>query len=123
MSDTMSDTVSDTVSDTMSDTVSDTVSDISDELQQDLEEALKQFISIKNIHDNILEKLSSFKETISDTLYIIYDGHPERDFDIILNEIYEDALKQVETTGHNPFGSMLLTIINKAEFKYSNSII
>jgi ABC-type transporter Mla subunit MlaD len=131
MSDTMSDTLSDTLSDT-SDTLSDTLSDTSDtsnasdtisnELQQDLQEALAQCISIKHIHDNILEEIDRLKENIADTIYVV-DGQNKQDLNIILDDLYQNALQQIETTGHNPFGRMLLSILDKTEFKYSTSTL
>jgi hypothetical protein len=102
--------------DTMSST-SDT-SDTSNELQQDLEEALVQCISIKHIHDNILEEIARLKENMTDTIYVI-DGQNEQDLDIILDDLYQNALQQIEATGHHSFGTMLLSILDKTEFKYS----
>jgi hypothetical protein len=116
----MSDTVSDTVS--VSDTMSDTMSDISNEFQQDLQEALIQCQSIERIHDDILDRLNHLRENIADTIYIVRDGQ-ERDFNNILDELYQEALEQVETTGHHPFGRMLLATLANAEFKYSTSTI
>ena len=107
-------------SDTLS-TTSDTT-DISNELQQDLEEAVAQCISIKHIHDNILEKIDLLKENMADTIYVV-DGQNEQDLDIILDNLYQNALQQVETTGHHSFGTMLLSILDKTEFKYSTSIL
>lgn len=118
----MSDT-SETISDTISDILSDTSDTISDELQQDINEAIVQCTSIKSIHDNILEKMSSLTEHMADTIYVIADGHPDRDLDIILQELYQDALIQVEATGHHQFGSMLLSALDKTEFKYSTSTL
>ena len=115
----MSSDMSDT-SDTLS-TTSDT-SDTSDELQQDLEEAIVQCISIKNIHDNILEEIARLKENMADTIYVV-DEQNEQDLDIILDELYQSALQQVEATGHHSFGPMLLSMLNKTEFKYSTSIL
>ena len=106
----------------MSTTTSDT-SDTSDELQQELEEAIVQCISIKNIHDNILEEIARLKENMADTIYVVADGHPDRNLDIILDELYQSALQQVEATGHHSFGPMLLSMFNKTEFKYSTSIL
>ena len=112
---------SDTASNT-SDTASNT-SDTSDELQQDLEEAVAQCLSIKRIHDNILEEIDRLKENMADTIHVVADGHPDRDLDIILDELYQNALQQVEATGHHSFGPMLLSMLNKTEFKYSTSIL
>jgi len=113
----MSDTMSD-ISDTMSNT-SDT---ISNELQQDLQEALAQYISIKHIHDNILEEIDRLKENIADTIYVV-DGQNGQDLDTILRDLYQDALQQIEATGNHSFGPMLLSILDKTEFKYSTSTL
>ena len=110
------------MSDTASDTASDTSDTVSDELQQDLQEALTQCQSIERIHYNIIESLNHIRDNIADTIYIVYDEQ-ERDFDTVLNELHQEALQHVETTGHHPFGPMLLAILAKAEFKYSTSII
>ena len=108
-------------SDTSSDT-SDT-STITNELQEELEESLVQCISIKHIHDDILEEIDRLKENMADTIYVVADGYPDRDLDIILDELYETALQQVEATGHYSFGPMLLSMLDKTEFKYSTSIL
>ena len=116
----MSSDISDTTSYT-SDTTSDT-SDTSNELQQELEEAVVQCISIKNIHDNILKEIDRLKENMADTIYVV-DGQNEQDLDIILDDLYQNALQQVEATGHHSFGPMLLSMLNRTEFKYSTSIL
>ena len=116
----MSDT-SDTMSNT-SDTMSNTSDTMSNELQQDLQEALAQYISIKHIHDNILEEIDHLKENIADTIYVV-DGQNEQDLDTILHDLYQDALQQIEATGHHSFGPMLLSILDKTEFKYSTSTL
>jgi len=108
------------MSDVMSETTSDTVSD---DLQQDLQEALTQCQSIERIQDNTLQKLTRLRENIADTICVVIDGQNECDLDIILDKLYQDALRQVETTGQNHLGSMILTMLDKAEFKYSTSSI
>jgi hypothetical protein len=122
--DEMSDTVSDTVSDTMSVVISDTISNssnhsISDELQQEIQDAIIQYQHIEQLHTDILDRLTQLREIMADTIYITYDGYNIHELDTILTELYQDALKQVETTGYNPFGTMLLSAFNNAEFKYS----
>ena len=124
----ISDIISDEMSIVLSDTISDTTSSsschsISEELQHDIQHALTEYQSIEKLHATILDQLNHLRESISDTIYITYDGYNKHEFDTILNEIYQEALNQVEATGHNPFGSMLLSAMDKAEFKYSTSRI
>ena len=116
----MSSDTSDTLSTTS--TTSDTSDITSDELQQELEEAVVQCLSIKHIHDDILEEIARLKENMADTIYVV-DEQNEQDLDIILDELYQSALQQVEATGYHSFGPMLLSMLNKTEFKYSTSIL
>lgn len=97
------------------------LSEVSDELQQEWNEALTQCQRIQELHTTILQRMNHLSERqdindMTETISVLYHGQT-REFNEMLEEIYSDSVKEFDKTGKKQFGPMLLTMLEKCEFK------
>jgi hypothetical protein len=77
-------------------------------IQQTCEEAHDRITNLSNIVSTLQQ----------DTLYIHYQDTVCH-FDNVLEEFHQKALLTIQHTGENTFGSLLLNILDSAEFTYT----
>ena len=97
------------------------LSEVSDELQQEWNEALTQCQRIQELHITILQRMNHLSERqdindMTESISVLYHGQI-REFNEMLEEIYSDSVKEFDKTGKKQFGPMLLTMLEKCEFK------
>lgn len=99
-------------------------SEVSDELQQEWNEALIQCQCIQELHTTILQRMNHLSERqdikdikdMTESISVLYHGKT-REFSEMVEEIYQDSVKEFDKTGKRQFGPMLLTMLEKCEFK------
>jgi hypothetical protein len=96
-------------------------SEVSNELQQEWNEALIQCQRIQELHTMILQRMDHLSERrdikhLTESISVSYHGKT-REFNEMLEEIYNDSVKEFDKTGKKQFGPMLLTMLEKCEFK------
>jgi hypothetical protein len=91
------------------------LSEVSDELQQEWSDALTQCQCIQELHTNILQRMKNIK-CVTNSISVSYDGQI-REFNEIIEEIYNDSVKEFDKTGKKQFGPMLMTMLEKCEYK------
>ena len=93
------------------------ISEVSDELQQEWKEALIQCQHIHDLHASILQHMEHVKHiTDSDSIPVLYHGQT-CEFNDILEQIYNDSVKEFDKTGKKQFGPMLMAMLERCEFK------
>lgn len=110
----MSDTMSDMMSDTMTTTSNDTSDDTSNELHEMWSEALKQCEQVEKLHTDIILQSTAVHQSLisSDRIMVTYEG-VNMDLMDVLNEIHKKTYDHV----HDTIGSILLSTLDKCEFK------
>jgi hypothetical protein len=96
-------------------------SEVSDELQQEWNEALIQCQRIQELHTTILQRMNHLSERqdikdMTESISVLYHGKI-REFSEMVEEIYQDSVREFDKTGKRQFGPMLLTMLEKCEFK------
>ena len=96
-------------------------SEVSDELQQEWKDALTQCQRIQELHTDILQRMDHLSERqdikhATDSISVLYRGQT-LEFNEILQEIYNDSMKEFDKTGKKQFGPMLMEMLEKCEFK------
>jgi hypothetical protein len=96
-------------------------SEVSDELQQEWKDALTQCQRIQELHTDILQRMDHLSKRqdikhVTDSISVLYHGQT-REFNEILEEIYNDSVKEFDKTGKKQFGPMLMEMLEKCEFK------
>jgi hypothetical protein len=97
------------------------LSEVSDELQQEWNEALTQCQRIQELHTDILQRMDHLSKRqdikhVTNTISIVYHGQT-REFNEMIEEIYNESVKEFDKTGKKQFGPMLMTMLEKCEFK------
>ena len=90
-------------------------SEVSDELQQEWKDALTQCQRIQELHTDILQRMENIKH-VTDTISVLYNGQT-REFNEILEEIYNDSINEFDKTGKKHFGPMLMAMLENCECK------
>jgi hypothetical protein len=91
-------------------------SEVSDELQQEWKDALTQCQRIQELHTDILQRMEHVKQHLTDSISVLCNGQ-SREFNEILEEIYNDSVMEFDKTGKKQFGSMLMAMLETCEFK------
>lgn len=91
------------------------LSEVSDELQE-WNEAIAQCQQIQELHTEILQRMSTIKHSITESITVVYQGQT-RELNEILEEIYSDSVIEFDKTGKKQFGPMLIAMLEKCEFK------
>jgi hypothetical protein len=87
---------------------------ICDQIDNLIERCEQLHIHIHNSFDTI----HTIKELVDTNLNInIVIDDKEKDLDIILEELHENAILKIKETGHSNFGEELLNIINNCDFR------
>jgi hypothetical protein len=78
----------------------------------EIEQLCSQFDSIKNIHEDVIQQLSSIQELIAEptTIYVMYENNPYT-LEDALELLYEKSEKQIDETGSHTFTEFLLGIL------------
>lgn len=97
------------------------LSEVSDELQQEWNEALTQCQRIQELHTTILQRMDHLSERqdikhLTESISVLYHGQT-REFNEMLEEIYNDSVKEFDKTGKKQFGPMVMAMLEKCEFK------
>ena len=105
-----SDSSSDSTSDMDTDSTDSTV--VENDFTNEIEQLCSQFDSIKNIHEDVIQQLSSIQELIAEpsTIYVMYENNPYT-LEDALELLYEKAEKQIDETGSHTFTEFLLGIL------------
>jgi hypothetical protein len=96
-------------------------SEVSDELQQEWKDALTQCQRIQELHTDILQRMYHLSKRqdikqMTDSISVLYHGQTH-EFNEMLEEIYNDSVKEFDKTGKKQFGPMLMAMLENCEFK------
>ena len=96
-------------------------SEVSDELQQEWKDALTQCQRIQELHTDILQRMDHLSKRqdirqVTESISVLYHGKTQ-EFNEMLEEIYNDSVKEFDKTGKKQFGPMVMSMLEKCEFK------
>ena len=78
---------------------------------EEFEEVYTQLIQIQRTQEEAISLLERIQSQYSPTIQVIQGDHSV-DLDEVIEDLHQKSLSTLSETGHNPFGSYLLALVD-----------